>query len=575
MLIEEVNMKFTKVVFSTVVLLVFIFSNAFSQDYLQSGIDKINKRDYRAAIEDLTKAVEKTPKSSKAHFHLGEAYYYTRQYDNAEASFKRAVNFDSKYSLAYKKLYDVLTKKEQYKDALSAIQKAVNLDKKNNEYLMDLGFAYLNCDMVDEAIKTTSQAQVNNPNNPGSYVVLGDAYLKMGVPTMAVDNYKKAIDIDSNFAEAHKKLGDVYYNRLRQYKDALNSYIIYANLDSTHADNMQTVAHLLYFNKIYATAITFFEKLVKIDPENYLAYTELGASYMYTKEFDLAAERLEVAKTLDAKPVDAVRFLANNYLYNKNYQKSVDNFKLLETIDTLKAEEYQRLALASLGNQDSTAAIEYYKKVIELNPDIDVYSDLAAIFQRQKRNKEAAEFYFKKAEIDTTPNKIRYYMAAGQFYNSEKEYNSAIECFNAVLALEKTGVNASNAYMYKGQIYQQYPKGDSLSKAMDNFKEYLNVVDSKVEANRDNIRAVYFTLGEHEYKVTKNYTRAMGYFDNSLRIKEDEGTLMYKGICLMSLNQKEEACKVFDRIRKAFPKSKDDAEDLMKKNQCWMFGFPQ
>jgi len=564
-------MKFTKMVFLLLVFIVFLFSNLFSQDYLQLGIEKINKRDYRGAIEDLKKVVEKSPKSSKGHFYLGDAYMYVRQFDDAEASFRKAISYDSKYTLAYKRLYDVLTRKEQYNEALEAIQKAVNLDKKNNEYLMELGFAYLNCNMINEAIKTTSQAQVDNPNNPGSYVVLGDAYLKMGVPSMAVDNYKKAIEIDSTYAEAHKKLGDVYYSsKLKQYKDALNEYIIYANLDSTHAENMQTVAHLLYFNKLYSAAISFYEKLIRIDPENYIAYTELGASYMYTKDYGQAAKYLEIAKTLDPKPVDAIKFLAISYLYDKEYQKSVDNYSSLEKIDTLKAEDYQRFALASLGNKDSSAAIEYYKKVIDLNPDIDVYSDIAAIFQKQKRNKEAAEFYFKKAEIDTTPNKIRYYIAAGQFYNSENEYNKAIECFNSALALNKKD---AKIYMYKGLVYQQYPKGDSLKLAMDNFREYLNVVDRSVSANREDIKTVYFMLGEHDYKVTKNYTRAMGYFDNILKMGDNEGALMYKGICLMALNKKEDACKVFDKVRKTFPKSKDDAEELMKKNQCWMFGL--
>ena len=183
---------------------------------------------------------------------------------------------------------------------------------------------------------------------------------------------------------------------------------------------------------------------------------------------------------------------------------------------------------------------------------------------------EAVEFYFKKAEIDTTQYKIRYYIAAGQFYSSENELDKAIDAFNRALSLNK---NDAKIYMYKGLAYQAYPKNDSLKLAMDNFREYINVVDRNASENRDDIKAVYFTLGENEYKVTKNYTRAMSYFDSILRMGDNEAALMYKGICHMSLNQKEDACKVFDRVRKTYPKSKDDAEDLMKKNQCWMFGI--
>jgi tetratricopeptide (TPR) repeat protein len=564
-------MKFTKTLVLSTILFAFclLTSNAYSQDLLQVGIDKIQKRDYKGAIEDLKKAIEKTPKSSKAHFYLGEAYYFTKQYDNAEVSLKKTIDLDDEYALGYKRLGDVYSVKKLYREALIEYTKAVKLEKKNAEFLMAQGYSYLDVDSVDRAINTFSQAQVYDPKNPAIMVALGDAYLKMNVPVMAVDNYKKAIEIDSTYANAHKKLGDVYYQKMRMYKDALNEYIIYANLDSTNSDNLGRVGHLLFYNKIYPTAITFYEKLVKIDQSNYDAYTELGASHMYLKEFDKAAESLEIAVKLDPKPVDATRYLANTYWYNKNYKKAFDKFGALEKIDTLKADEYAKWARVSLGVPDSASAITLFKKAIEVDPELDVYSELALIFQKQKRNKEAAEFYSKKAERDTTPNKVRYYVAAGQFYNSEKESDKALECFSKALVITP---NDAKIYFYLGFLYQQYPKNDSLKQSLECFREYLNLVDkSNGDVNKDDLKTAYFILGEHEFKVTKNFGKAMSYFDLILKIKEaNEPALMYKALCYMGLNQKEDACKAFDRVLKLFPKNKD-ADDMKKKNQCWMF----
>ncbi len=563
-------MKFTKTLVLSVAFfaLCFLASSAYSQDYLQTGLDKLQKRDYKGAVEDLKKAIEKTPKSSKANFYIGEAYYITRQYDNAEVSLKRAIDLDDEYAQAYKRLGDVYTSKKLFREALAEYSKSVKLEKRNSDYLMSLGLAYLNVDSIDKAIATISQAQVADPKNPGTFVALGDAYLKMNVPVMAVDNYKKAIEIDSNYADAHKKLGDVYYNKMKLYKDALNEFIIYANLDSTNADNLEKVGHLLYYNKIYPTAITFYEKLIKIDDKNYDAYTELGAAYMFSKDFDNAAKNLEIATKLNPKPVDALRYLANTYYYHKNYKKAFEKFADLEKIDSMKAEEYAKYARAALGSQDSASAITLFKKAIEINPEQDVYSELASIFQKQKRNKEAAEFYYKKAEIDTTINKVRYYVAAGQFYNSEKELDKAIECFNKALA---NGTTDLKVYFYKAQVYKQYPRNDSIRVANENFRKFTDLAEKDPADLKEMMKYALLDLGEYEYKVTKNYSKSLSYMDDLLRFDpKNRGALMYRAICFTSMNQKEEACKALDKLLQIYPNNKD-AEDLKKSNQCWMF----
>ena len=563
-------MKTSKKISFFFVLITFVSLNYFAcaQDLLQLGIDKIQKREYKSAIEDLKKAVEKTPKSSKAHFYLGEAYFLTKRYDEAEVSLKKAIDLDDEFAQAYKRLGDVYSIKKLYREALEQYARAVKLDKKNSDYQLALGLAYLDVDSVDKAIATISQAHINNQKDPAPLVALGDAYLKLNVPVMAVDNYKKAIELDSNYAEAHKKLGDVYYTKMKMYKDALNEYIVYANLDSTNADNLEKVGHLLFFNKIYNTAIIFYEKLVKIDKENYNAYTELGASYMYTKDFDNAIKNLEIAVKLDPKPVDALRYLANTYFYANKFDKAYAKFEELEKIDSLKAEEYAKFARTALGIKDSTAAINLFKKAIDINPDLDVYSELAAIFQKQRRNKEAAEFYYKKAEIDTTANKVRYYLAAGQFYNAEKEYNKAIESFKKASEIDK---NDPKIYFFIAQVYKQYPKNDSIKLSIDYYKMFLNLAEKNSSNFKEEIKYTYFDLGEYEYKVTKNFSKALNYFEDLLRYDmKNQGALMYRAICLMSMNKIEEACKAFDRVLQYYPNNKD-AEDLKKKNQCWIF----
>jgi tetratricopeptide (TPR) repeat protein len=263
-----------------------------------------------------------------------------------------------------------------------------------------------------------------------------------------------------------------------------------------------------------------------------------------------------------------MRYLANTYFYSKNHKKSFEKFGALEKIDTLKAEEYARWARVSLGVPDSSSAITLFKKAIEVNPELDVYSELALIFQKQKRNKEAAEFYFKKAERDTTPNKTKYYMAAGQFYYSEKELDKAIDCFDKSIS---SGTSDLKVHFYKAQAYKQYPKNDSVRLANENYRKFLEVAEKNPEDIKENIKFALIDLGEYEYKVTKNYQKAISYFDELLKFDSRSiVALMYRAICYAALNQKEEACKTLDKLLLIAPNNKD-AADMKKNFQCWMF----
>jgi tetratricopeptide (TPR) repeat protein len=89
-------MKFTKEIFLSICVL-FFSSTLYSQNYLQQGIAKLDSKEYKEAIELLIKAVVQNLESSRTHYHLGEAYFFAEDTNNAITSFSKAIELDIKY----------------------------------------------------------------------------------------------------------------------------------------------------------------------------------------------------------------------------------------------------------------------------------------------------------------------------------------------------------------------------------------------------------------------------------------------------------------------------------------------
>jgi predicted Zn-dependent protease len=76
------------------------------------------------------------------------------------------------------------------------------------------------------------------PKKPEGYFYLGELFRnrkEAGDLEKAIDNYKKAIEIDNNFAAAHRELGFLYYKEKRN-EEATKEFETYLSLASTVSD---------------------------------------------------------------------------------------------------------------------------------------------------------------------------------------------------------------------------------------------------------------------------------------------------------------------------------------------------
>ena len=170
------------------------------------------------------------------------------------------------------------------------------------------------------------------------------------------------------------------------------------------------------WQKDFDTAKEYFERAIKINPQNYLAFYNLGSIlYMHFNNPKSAKEHFEKAIEINQKMDQAYTMLG--ILYDKelkDYGRSEQMFKKAIEINPrndIAYFNYGRLLKDSIG--DFLNAKECFKRAFEINPnDIDSLNSLGILLWNHFRDFEGARDLFEKA-IKINPDSCYSYVNLG------------------------------------------------------------------------------------------------------------------------------------------------------------------
>ena len=160
--------------------------------------------------------------------------------------------------------------------------------------------------------------------------------------------------------------------------------------------------------KDFATAITFFSKVLEMDPANGATAIQLGQAYMNSGKFDEAVTAFETAKA-NGQEANAAKLLSNVYLKKaqaankaKKYQEVIDfATKSNEALENGNAYKLTASALQKLGkNAECIAAYEKYLEVTPKAKDASGIICTIAVLYQQAGDKAKAKEYYQKIVND-------------------------------------------------------------------------------------------------------------------------------------------------------------------------------
>lgn len=188
--------------------------------------NKFNHSSTSMNILSASKLVHDYPKSGRAHFMLGVAYYHKHQYNKAidELNISKALqqNEACYYYLGYS--YESIN---DYDNAIKSFNMLINIYKQNlGSTYEELGIAEFNKGDITQSRKYYKIGLAYNPHNGNAYYSLGIFAAYKNKLTFAENYFKKAIifaNSDPEVGRDYSALGKLYEQEKR-YNKAISSY---------------------------------------------------------------------------------------------------------------------------------------------------------------------------------------------------------------------------------------------------------------------------------------------------------------------------------------------------------------
>ena len=225
-----------------------------------------------------------------------------------------------------------LLKNNDIKAGIWCFKKAIQLepftypDPYNN-----LSAAYALQNNFNLAIKTLKASLKINPGQPRSYNNLGIYLRETGDLFLAEKCFKQAITINPHYGKAFHNLAKLYkmQNKAQEAWECLKSACTQADYDNdidTTAEYGQLSMHL----KQYADAVTAYQLLSKLKPDDNEATLNLANAYLMNTNYEHAQELYETLKMRN--PYD-IRILCNLTECYIRLQKAPQALELIQSLE--------------------------------------------------------------------------------------------------------------------------------------------------------------------------------------------------------------------------------------------------
>lgn len=260
-------------------------------------------------------------------------------------------------------------------------------------------FSQISCSIIwSLALTANAPAYSQRDDDAMSYYRAGTEHYKQRDYKAAVDAFKKAIELNSDYAEAHRDLGNSYFS-LREYWKAYETYVQALRLHDEFGWKSQSrewfeprinlaIAYCIIGNRLGAIGIFSTEirdrgasdLIAHVESDNPKVYLYLGEAYLGMDSANsadkrhlwltAAAESLERAIRLDPKYAEAYVFLGRVQSELRENSRAIEAYDHAIRIDPRSADAHYYLALAHLRINDRQSALKQYRILRRLDREL-------------------------------------------------------------------------------------------------------------------------------------------------------------------------------------------------------------
>ena len=531
------------------------------------------------------------------HFSMGHIYAelaaahgYRGEYVNrAVEHYKQALKADPGASLPMEELSDLYMQSGRLRDAVSEAEGMLRQEPDNLDVRRLLGRIYvrligetqqgrINEEMLRRATEQYRKITEKDPKDSEAWLMLGRLYRIAQNSLEAEKAYQKVLELDpkneyalSGLATVYADLGDTNsalamwrrlsevdpnprtlralagaYEQMRDYASAVETMRRAAQLAPQDGDVQRELAEYLLLADKLDEALKLYQELAAADPKD--AQLELRLSQIYRQKRDYGKARVaqDRARALAPSSLD-IRYNEVSLLEAEG--KTAEAIaRLKEILDTTAKKSYsaaergnrvilvERLALLYRSNEQVPEAVETFRQMAELDPDLGARA-AAQIIDTYRQGKE-----FAKAEQEAEAT-ARKYPGDRMLVLVRASLLADLGRIEPALAQVRRlfdGKNDRETHLALAQIHDKARDYAAVAKELDEVEKRSLTEDEK--------ETVYFMRGAM-YEKQKQLAEAEAEFRKVLRISPDNASaLNYLGYMLADRNLRlQEAHQLISR----------------------------
>lgn len=368
------------------------------------GVTALYEGKIDRAIFEFKTAAELTPTYVEAWSNLGVAYKQKGRLDDAKTALLKAIDLDRKFASPYNHLGTVYYELKEYEQALKQYSLAKKYNKKYSDAYYNAGVTYVemfkqgaNREHLAKAVTEFTTATNINSEHPYAHHELARVYQELKQYEQAIIRFKLALEINPSLSDAWNHLAKLYTltGQTLKAQEALN-HAMQGNPQGPQAHLSMGLNFLRDDN--YRMAVNEFNKVVRVDPTNEIAYFNIGFAFY----------KLGVDSQEDGNLAQATQAFTES---NKAYESA---FKLRPTY----AEAAFNIGYNFQLMKDYTNAAIWFQKTIDVDSGFHkAYFSLGVVNKLSGKNTEAAQAFcdFVKQKAEDLDEEIK---TAREFINT-------------------------------------------------------------------------------------------------------------------------------------------------------------
>lgn len=549
------------------------------------GLSYYSLNSYDSAIAYYNKAILANDQEPYYFHNRGEAYFQSRQYQNAINDFEHSNTMFPDSAREYFNLALSYSYLKNYTKAADVFKQSINKEKN----IKDLYLRYYNLGWVMDKLGDSKsslewyhKSVEANPHYAGSLNNLAFTYDKLSEIDSAIYWYKSALKIDPTYTRSIYNLASIY-NDQYQFDSSLTYYKLLLPLLPTEASIPYNIGQLYYYKArydsipeidAYDSSLAYYNKAILQDPSIANYWSKAGDVYFYFPKLTHRDTMILYQKAIDyyqkAISLDSTQFLSMNrlgvcYIYTSRYQEAIDLFKLALRKDIMYKSTYEYnlgYLYGRMSNRDS--ANYWYKKTLTTDPAYSnaLYNLLINYYHQQKD--DSVLLYGKillplvpgEAYVPFVLGQTYYYMAATGPEKFNMYYDSAIVYFEKAIQLKPNEATYQSRTGDACFFYARTPKRlddpELYLKAIDHYEKAIQLKPDEAKYQSKAGDAYYYLALTPKYQNDPElFQKAIARYKEAIKIDGTNFEAMNSlGLCYIYTEKFYDAIGIFETALK-------------------------